>query len=172
MRPSLTRTWMTSFSIFSPRSPRRRRFWPRPPCTAPEVCTLLIDSIPDRTVQFSQGQLGGHVTKGAESGSRLSEARRDDIVETAWSLFLAQGYSGASMAEISERLGGSKATLYNYFASKDLLFQEVIARKGSALYARLNQIPSDLSNLHCGLTEFGVRLLRVVLSNEYISVHR
>ena len=106
------------------------------------------------------------------SVGRLSETRRTDIIEAAWSIFLDQGYSGTSMAEVSERLGGSKATLYNYFASKDMLFREVIARKGAELYSTLNSIPSDLADLHAGLTEFGIGLLHVVLSDQYIWVHR
>jgi TetR/AcrR family transcriptional repressor of mexJK operon len=108
----------------------------------------------------------------AKANARLSDARRDDIVETAWSIFLEHGYSGASMAEIAQRLGGSKATLYNYFPSKDLLFREVITRKGDELYTRLNAIPFDFTDLRAGLIEFGIRLIRVVTSEKYVTVHR
>lgn len=111
-------------------------------------------------------------TKLAKAPARLSEARRERMLEIGWSAFLELGFSGASMAEIAERVGGSKATLYNYFPSKEALFREVIARRGSQLYARLNAMPFDVEDFAGGLVQFGIRLLRVVLSDDYIIVHR
>ena len=52
-----------------------------------------------------------------------TEAKRQHIVDVAAQAFRELGFEGASMAEICARVGGSKATLYNYFASKEeLLF--------------------------------------------------
>lgn len=111
-------------------------------------------------------------SKPAKAPARLSEARRERILELAWSAFLELGYNGASMAEIADRVGGSKATLYNYFPSKEVLFRAVIARRGSQLYSKLNAMPFEVENLAGGLVQFGMRLLRVVLSDEYVIVHR
>lgn len=55
-----------------------------------------------------------------------SEARKQAILAEAARLFQAHGYEGASMAELSARVGGSKATLYSYFRSKEELFFEVM----------------------------------------------
>ncbi|GAB4063255.1 TetR/AcrR family transcriptional regulator [Uliginosibacterium sediminicola] len=53
-------------------------------------------------------------------------AKRDAILFAASQLFLELGYEGASMNELVRRLGGSKATLYGYFPSKEVLFAAVV----------------------------------------------
>jgi AcrR family transcriptional regulator len=55
-----------------------------------------------------------------------SEARRKAILEVAAEMFIEHGYERTSMSMIAEQLGGSKATLYNYFKSKDELFLAVL----------------------------------------------
>ena len=55
-----------------------------------------------------------------------TEAKRQAILETAARAFLELGYERASMSEIAARLGGSKATLYGYFPSKEDLFVHVV----------------------------------------------
>ena len=57
--------------------------------------------------------------------TRTDEKRRE-IVGVAAELFLELGYEGTSMSLVSRRLGGSKATLYSYFGSKDELFLAVV----------------------------------------------
>lgn len=56
-----------------------------------------------------------------------SNARRQAIVNAAIEVFREVGYERASMAAISARVGGSKATLYSYFKSKEELFAESMA---------------------------------------------
>lgn len=51
-----------------------------------------------------------------------TDARRCTIVAAAWAEFREQGFERTTMASINVRAGGSKATLYSYFASKDELF--------------------------------------------------
>lgn len=51
-----------------------------------------------------------------------TDARRTAIVAAAWKVFREKGFERATMSEITARAGGSKATVYNYFASKDDLF--------------------------------------------------
>lgn len=51
-----------------------------------------------------------------------TDARRKAIVDAAWEVFKASGFERTSMSDISARVGGSKATLYSYFKSKDELF--------------------------------------------------
>jgi AcrR family transcriptional regulator len=54
------------------------------------------------------------------------DVRRQAIMQIARDIFLEEGYAAASMSAIAARLGGSKGTLYNYFASKEELFKAVI----------------------------------------------
>jgi AcrR family transcriptional regulator len=47
------------------------------------------------------------------------------VLEGARSVFLRDGFEGASVDEIAREAGVSKATLYSYFPDKRLLFMEV-----------------------------------------------
>lgn len=56
------------------------------------------------------------------------EDRREAILDVATEIFLQEGYASASMSSIAARLGGSKGTLYNYFKSKEELFEAYVER--------------------------------------------
>jgi len=53
----------------------------------------------------------------------------DQVVEGARTIFLRDGYEGASVDEIAREAGVSKATLYAYFPEKRLLFLEMAMRE-------------------------------------------
>ena len=55
-----------------------------------------------------------------------TDEKRQEIIRIAGQLFEDQGFDQTSMSLISERVGGSKATLYGYFRSKEELFLAVI----------------------------------------------
>ena len=57
------------------------------------------------------------------------DARRELILDVAQDVFLEEGFANASMSTIAARLGGSKGTLYNYFKSKDELFNAYVERR-------------------------------------------
>jgi AcrR family transcriptional regulator len=57
------------------------------------------------------------------------DARRELILDVAQEVFLEEGFANASMSTIAARLGGSKGTLYNYFKSKDDLFNAYVERR-------------------------------------------
>jgi AcrR family transcriptional regulator len=54
------------------------------------------------------------------------ELRHAALLEAAEAVFLEHGYEGASIDEIVRRVGGSKASLYAYFGSKEKLFWAVL----------------------------------------------
>ena len=51
---------------------------------------------------------------------------QQDIVVEARELFRAQGYAGASMQDLANRVGLKKASLYSRFADKEALVDEVL----------------------------------------------
>ena len=51
---------------------------------------------------------------------------REQILSTAKSLFIQQGYHGLAMRQISEALGVSKAALYYHFKDKEELFLAIL----------------------------------------------
>ncbi|MBV9511835.1 MAG: TetR/AcrR family transcriptional regulator [Caulobacteraceae bacterium] len=90
-----------------------------------------------------------------------TDARRQAIVATAWEAFRENGFERTSMKGISDRLGGSKATLYGYFQSKEQLFaaalEQMIGESAEKAFSRL-----------AGEAEFGTRLLD--FANTYLEV--
>lgn len=56
----------------------------------------------------------------------IPEERFDELVEAATAVFLEQGYRRTQMADVADRLGVAKGTLYLYVESKEALFDAVI----------------------------------------------
>jgi AcrR family transcriptional regulator len=106
-----------------------------------------------------------------------TEARRDAIVAAASGLFQEMGYERASMNELAKRLGGSKATLYGYFPSKEALFVAVVRASSTS---HLSEATEELRGEIKGLAELEAMLLRfaermlLVLTNDKsaIAVYR
>lgn len=65
------------------------------------------------------------------------ESRRREIVTVAESLFAAHGYDGTSLEKIAGGSGYSVGGIYNFFPSKDAVYEAVLDRHGSALAERL-----------------------------------
>ncbi len=63
------------------------------------------------------------------------------------------------MTAISDRVGGSKATLYGYFPSKEELLRAVLEHDVTAETIRLMQEFPANENLRNGLTRFGIKYL-------------
>ena len=53
-----------------------------------------------------------------------TDQKRQHILDAAYRLFQSKGFANTSMSEITAEAGGSKATVYKYFASKEELFVE------------------------------------------------
>lgn len=102
-----------------------------------------------------------------------TQAKREAIVEAASAVFREMGFEGASMAEIATRVGGSKATLYSYFASKEELFMEVTYEAArhhiEPIFAALQQ---DHEDMRKALQRFGERTLAFFCTEQSIQVRR
>jgi AcrR family transcriptional regulator len=102
-----------------------------------------------------------------------TESKRLAIIQAAAEVFREVGYERASMSDIRARIGGSKATLYNYFPSKEKLFFEVMHSAEEveleAVTGTLNPAADDLKQ---ELLDFGQKLLSVLYSSEGIAVRR
>jgi AcrR family transcriptional regulator len=84
-----------------------------------------------------------------------TEEKRREIVGVAAQLFQELGYERTSMSLISERLGGSKATLYGYFKSKEELLQAVLVYDVTEEADRLMNEFLSGQNLREGLITLG-----------------
>jgi AcrR family transcriptional regulator len=100
-----------------------------------------------------------------ETRARLDrDSRREAILDVAAQVFMEVGYSAASMSMIAARLGGSKGTLYNYFKSKEDLFEGHIVRHCAWTHETMDALYSQGIDVRMALTELGRVLLRFVLS--------
>jgi AcrR family transcriptional regulator len=94
-----------------------------------------------------------------------TEEKRDEIVRVASELFNELGYDGCSMATISERLGGSKATLYGYFGSKEELLRAVLQCQVASEFDRMLHELHEQPDLREGLVRLGKAYLNKKLSS-------
>jgi AcrR family transcriptional regulator len=94
-------------------------------------------------------------------------------MDIAASVFLEQGFARTSMSEIAARLGGSKATLYGYFRSKEELFVEVVvAEAAKQLLPTFEELDENCADLRDALIPVGEKLLTFLLSPDAIAAHR
>ena len=76
------------------------------------------------------------------SPQRDTSRKRNEILDAAIREFQAVGYENTSMDRIADSAGASKRTVYNHFASKELLFQAAFDRLKDELQ-ELKSIPYD-----------------------------
>jgi AcrR family transcriptional regulator len=86
-------------------------------------------------------------------------------VRIASELFDELGYDRCSMATISERVGGSKATLYGYFDSKEELLRAVLQCQVASEFDRIRDEFHEESDLRQGLIKLGMAYHRKRLSS-------
>jgi AcrR family transcriptional regulator len=102
-----------------------------------------------------------------------SDSKRQTILENAYRLFRAQGFDGTSMADITSRVGGSKATLYSYFPSKEELFVEcMMAALENYMSETLKHLDATRRDPEASLRNFGTSVLNFICSAEQVEVRR
>lgn len=107
----------------------------------------------------------------------LTEERRKAIIDAASRIFQEMGYERASMNEVAKRVGGSKATLYNYFSSKEELFETVVRTYSTRFLSEAASDLLDVKNasltLEQKLIRFGERMLQVLAGdNQALQIYR
>jgi AcrR family transcriptional regulator len=102
-----------------------------------------------------------------------TEDRRRAIMRAALCVFREVGYERASMSEIAARLGGSKATLYGYFKSKEELFASAMVEEVSDKARLMHEtLEPDTDDLEATLEIFGRAYLDFVCSSELVDKRR
>lgn len=101
----------------------------------------------------------------------IRDQRRDRIVQAAKAVFFETGYSAASMSMIAARLGGSKATLYAYFKSKEELFRAIVEDQCEEVQDAVDAADSE-NDVRQTLTELGLKLSDLLMSESTIRTLR
>ncbi len=104
---------------------------------------------------------------------KRSYRKRQAILDAAYVLFSEKGFERTSVSEICARAGGSKATIYSYFDSKEELFVECMFYLAEnyldGIFCDLQSLADDLLSV---LQDFGERFLRLVCSPEMVAARR
>ena len=111
---------------------------------------------------------------GASPGKRERNRleRRAAIVAVARQLFLENGYAATSMSSVAEAMGGSKATLWAHFASKEALFADVADAMVGGFAEQMDELLAGQQFSIAGLREFCARFLDTLLSPESTTLFR
>lgn len=67
-------------------------------------------------------------------------AKRELLLETAWTLFCQNGYRAVGIDTVLAKAGVAKMTLYNHFASKEDLIAAAMEKKGAEILAGVDEV--------------------------------
>jgi AcrR family transcriptional regulator len=100
------------------------------------------------------------------------QTRRSAIVAHARQAFLRDGYAGMSMSGLIATLGGSKATLWSYFPSKEALFAAVLEDAAGAYARDMGELLRLSDDLRSGVFELCNSLIGKIVSPEPMQLTR
>jgi AcrR family transcriptional regulator len=98
--------------------------------------------------------------------------RRQAIVRAARQSFVENGYAGTSMSGLLLKLGGSKATLWSYFRSKEDLFAAVIEDISASFRQELGVVLAPSGDLRQGLLRFCLGFLHKLNEPDVVAAWR
>jgi len=105
------------------------------------------------------------------------DAKRQAILEAANRLFRSQGFDGTSVSQITTEVGGSKATIYSHFPSKENLFVECMTATVDDYIAGISaqgaaELASSGADAAEVLRHYGTSYLGFVCSPDVVAARR
>jgi AcrR family transcriptional regulator len=108
-----------------------------------------------------------------QTDMKKSASKRQAILATAYRLFRTRGFARTSIAEITAEVGGSKATVYGHFPSKEELFVEcMLAAAKDYVSGTQGHLEASGVNPAVVLVGFGRGFLGFICSPEQLEVRR
>lgn len=101
---------------------------------------------------------------------RQRAARRRRFIATAQALFLRHGYAGTSVNAVVRKAGGSLATLYAEFGTKQGLFEAVMRERAGAAFGDAGT--ADAGDIATRLTRLAARVHDRTLSADSLGLYR
>lgn len=111
-------------------------------------------------------------TRTANLRAHQLEERRQKFVETAEKLFLQHGYAGTSVNEIVRVAGGSLATLYASFGTKEKLFEAVMTQRVRSAFDGAQQTMRGAGSIRAELAALAREILDRTLSTDSLAIYR
>ncbi|WP_171059506.1 TetR/AcrR family transcriptional regulator [Arthrobacter crystallopoietes] len=105
----------------------------------------------------------------AASGKAQVISRREQILDTAESLFSERGFTETSMRDLAATMGIKAGSLYSHIASKEELLWEVVQRVAKRLCDAAEQAAASPGTAEERLRRFMRDHLRIVASNRNVA---
>lgn len=108
---------------------------------------------------------------------KKQDAKRLAILDVANRLFRSQGFERTSVSQITSEVGGSKATIYSHFPSKEELFVECMTAAAEDFITMISAqavTQLDASGTDPGpvLRDYGARYLGFVCTRDILDTRR
>ena len=107
----------------------------------------------------------------ANTRARQLAARREQFVAAAERLFLQHGFEKTSVNAIVREAGGSLATLYAEFGTKEALFESVVSQRATR-FPQTHSLPRDRYEAETELHRLATYMLRRMLSEDSLAMYR
>jgi TetR/AcrR family transcriptional repressor of mexJK operon len=108
-------------------------------------------------------------------GETRSARKRRAIMDAATTVFLRNGYVGASMDEVATLAAVSKQTVYKHFADKQSLFSEIVTgtvdEAGDRVHAEVLSL-ADSGDVEADLRDLARRQLALVMQPRVLQLRR
>lgn len=95
----------------------------------------------------------------------VRDKRIPEILEAAIHVFSKHGIDGASMSEIADTAGVSKATIYHYFESKDELIEALVRKLFEFDRSAIDQLSNNNSPVPQRLVDYADNLALLLQQN-------
>lgn len=115
---------------------------------------------------------GGCPAQGCRFAAGEDPAKREQILDGARKVFMAQGFDAASMNDIVREAGVSKGTIYVYFENKEQLFAALIAHERERFAAEMRKTVARYDDVEEALNHYGKALTAHMCSTGTICVMR
>lgn len=104
--------------------------------------------------------------------TRQLAARREQFIAAAEKLFLEHGFAKTSVNAIVREAGGSLATLYSEFGTKEALFESVLSQRVMRFFVAERARPRPCSDAESELRLLATHMLKRMLSEDGLAVYR
>lgn len=108
----------------------------------------------------------------ARPKDRLTDRKRQAIVQSAIDEFRAHGFGATSMDRVAATAGVSKRTVYNHFPSKEALFAEIMIQLWDASAAQVDLAYTPDRPLRAQLLELLWQKMRMLCDASFIDLAR
>ncbi len=115
---------------------------------------------------------GTSAGKGGRHAAGQDPAKREQILNGAHCVFSRMGFDAASMNDITQEANVSKGTIYVYFRNKEELFEALVDRERTTLFADMHTALDGEGSAAEKMHRFGSIIARLITCDQVIQAQR